>query len=656
MHSFADSHAIHSTTASTSKKNTLLKTLCLLSIFFNSHVIAQSTQANSLAELSLEQLAELPVISVSKTAKPVADAPASVFVITQKDILRSGVTSLPEALRLAPNLQVARHTASGYAITARGFNNPFANKLLVMIDGRTIYSPLYSGVFWDTQHVVLEDLERIEVVSGPGGTLWGANAVNGVVNIVSRSAADTQGAMFSLGAGEQQHNLTARYGGQLTNNGHYRVYALHSHHNDTPGSKDNILDSGWEHTKTGFRADWGSGHDTFTVQGDAYEGRIQQPDLDNIGISGFNLLARRSLELSTNSRLSFQGYFDHSERQQPGLIAQRLDTLDVELQHELQINQRHTLMWGGGYRYLKDHVDKNELVAIIPASRNMEWWNVFLQDEIVLTDRTRLTLGSKLESNPFTGHESLPSAQLAWSPNDHHLVWLSWSRAVRSPARIDRDLFSPGNPYVVNGTPQYLINGGADFVSEVAKVFELGFRSQPSPALSWSITGFYSTYDKLRTLGINYNGPGFAFQNNAEADVHGIEVWGSIQAASNWRWHGGLVWQDIDVSLKPGSIDISGDSILGSRDPRYYGLVRSSYDISAQIKLDATLRHVDELEDSQIPAYTTLDINLSWAISPRLQLSLIGHNLLESQHPEFGSRHNRGEFERTFYGKLVWGL
>lgn len=658
MHSFADTYACdnRSTTASSAKKNSLLKVLGLLSLCISAGAHAQTTHTNTLAELSLEQLAELSVISVSKTAKPIANAPASIFVITQKDIHRSGATRLPEALRLAPNLQVARLNASGYAITARGFNNPFANKLLVMIDGRTVYSPLYSGVFWDTQHVVLEDLERIEVVSGPGGTLWGANAMNGVVNIVSRSAADTQGELLSLGGSEQQRNFTARYGGQLADNGHYRIYAKHSHHNDTPGSNDMRLNSGWEHNQTGFRADWGEGHDTLTIQGDAYEGRIRQPDLENINISGVNLLARRSWEPSTRSRVSLQGYFDHSQRLQPGLITQRLNTLDVELQHEFQMNSRHTFMWGGGYRHLGDHIDKNEVVALIPANRDMQWWNIFLQDEIVLTDHTRLTLGSKLESNPFTGRESLPSAQLAWSPSNHHLVWLSLSRAVRSPARIDRDLFSPGNPYMVNGMPQYLINGGADFVSEVAKVFELGFRSQPSPALSWSITGFYSSYDKLRTLGINQRGSGFSFQNNAEADIHGVELWGSFQATPNWRWHSGVVWQEIDVALKPGSMDISGDSILASRDPRYYGLLRSSYDVSEAIKLDATLRHVDKLEHSQVPAYTTLDINLSWAVSPRLELSLIGQNLLDSQHPEFGAELSRGEFERALYGKLVWGL
>lgn len=616
------------------------------------------TGVDSLADLSLEELAAIPVISASKSAKPVSDAAASVFVITNRDIRNAGAPTLTEALRLAPNLQVARVDARNYSVTARGFNNPFQNKLLVMIDGRTVYSPLFSGVYWDAQDIVLEDVARIEVVSGAGGTLWGANAVNGVVNIVSRSSAETQGELLSVGGGPNEQHASARYGGRLVgdSNGHYRVYVKRAEHDDTRTENDISTNTGYGRTQAGFRMDWGQGAEAVTVQGDAYSGRLHQTATADIEITGANILARSGWRLSSGSTLTLQAYIDHTTRDQPNAFAQEMTTLDIELQHELALGNRQNIVWGTGYRYITDRIDNDQNFAFLPADVNMSWKNIFIQDEILLADNLKLTLGSKWEDNPYTGLEAMPGVRLGWEPDATKLVWTSLSRAVRSPSRIDRDLYAPTNPAIINGVPQYTVNGGPDFISEVAKVFEVGYRSQPVARVSWSTTAFYSEYDKLRTLELNTKGPGLVFKNMAQADTYGVEIWGSWQVFSDWRLHGGLVAQKLNVTLDPGSADFTNTTGLANGDPDYYWLVRSAYDISDRVKLNAAIRHVDEIPGFKLPPYTAVDLNIAWAVMPHVELSLLGQNLLGGGHAEFGTTPERSEYERSFFAKLVWGL
>jgi len=633
--------------------NNLISMLALVTVV-NVHA---DVPVGSLADLSLEELAALPVISVSKSAKPVSDATASVFVITNRDIHHAGATSLTEALRLAPNLQVARVDARNYSVTARGFNNPFQNKLLVMIDGRTVYSPLFSGVYWDAQDVVLEDIQRIEVVSGAGGTLWGANAVNGVVNIVSRSSAETQGELLSIGGGPNEQYLSARYGGRLVdNNGHYRVYVKRAEHDDTKTAKGTSTETGYGRTQAGFRMDWGQGADAVTVQGDVYSGRLHQAGTADIEITGANVLARSGWQLSSGSTLTLQAYIDHTTRDQPTAFAQEMTTFDIELQHELALGSRQNIVWGTGYRYITDRIENEQNFAFLPADVNMSWKNIFIQDEISVADNVKLTLGSKWEDNPYTGLEAMPGMQLGWEPDETKLVWTSLSRAVRSPSRIDRDLYSPTNPPVINGIPQYAVGGGPDFISEVAKVFEVGYRSQPVARVSWSITAFYSEYDKLRTLELNTNGPGLVFKNMAKADTYGVEMWGSWQVFSDWRLHAGLVAQKLDVSLKPGSADFTNTTGLANGDPDYYWLLRSAYDISERVKLNAAVRHVDQIPGFKLPSYTAFDMNVSWTLVPHVELSLLGQNLGGGGHAEFGNAPGRSEYEQALFAKLVWGL
>lgn len=623
------------------------------------HAAIAGAKPNSLADLSLEQLAQLPVVSVTRGATPVAEAPASIFVITQRDIRRSGATTLPESLRLAPNLQVARQDTRNYGITARGFNNRLANKMLVMVDGRIVYSPLFAGVFWGEQDVFLEDLARVEVVSGPGGTLWGANAVNGVINVVSRSAEDTQGELVSVGAGTHQRQIAARYGGALADTGgHYRVYAKHSQHDDTQRADGDPSETDWQRGLVGFRADWKEVNSTdYTLQGAAYGGTLNQYEREDAEYQGGHLLARAEQRLSDRSLVSIQTYLDHLERDMPGSHEQRLTTWDIELQHQWQANATQHLIWGGGYRFAADNL-RSETIAFIPPEREMHWVNLFAQSAIELTEQWRLTLGSKFENNPFSGWEALPSAQLAWSTDNGGLLWSSLSRAVRSPSRFNRDFYTPANPPVEDGVPQYSVSGNPHFKAEVARVAELGWRSRFGSAASYSLTGFYSHYDRLRTLEPIPDGPGIEFQNQGEATTYGVEFWGSWQPAPVWRLHAGLVVQEFDFSTKPGSQDQSQSTALAARDPSYYGQLRSSHNLGSGRELDFILRRVDRLEidDSEVPAYTELDVQFAVPISEHLQLSVVGQNLINRHHVEFGSEPSRSVYERMLFAKLVWGL
>jgi iron complex outermembrane receptor protein len=629
-----------------------LLTGLLLTAFAPVH--AALAQTRDVAELSLEELANIRITSVSKKSESLADAPASIFVITNDEIRRSGATTLPEALRLAPNLQVARVDARNYAITARGFNSPFENKLLVLIDGRTVYTPLFSGVYWDAQDVVLEDVERIEVISGPGATLWGANAVNGVINVITRTAADTQGGLVAAGAGKNEKNGAFRYGGALDNGGHYRVYGKYADNDDTRRADGAPVLTGWRRQQAGFRSDWGNGNRNFTLQGDAYSGALRQAGTQDISIGGANLVGRINTRLAGGSDLSLQAYWDYTERNQPNAFIEHLHTIDFQLQHSIKAGNAHDLVWGAGYRYAMDRVQNDKFFAFLPGSLDMYWGNVFAQDEIALRDDLRLTAGVKLENNNYTGVEFLPTLRLSWKPAANRLVWTSASRSVRTPSRIDRDFFSPTNPPVVNGVPRYALAGGPDFESEVANVLELGYRAQPSPTLSWSATVFYSRYDRLRTLEPNPAGPGLVFRNGAEGRAHGIEMWGNWQAMPAWRLSAGFVAQRINTILKPGSMDTTVATGLATSDPPNYWMLRSSHDIAHGQEVDVTIRHSGSLSTPAVPSYTSMDVRYGWKLRRDLELSVVGQNLLDRSHAEYGAAPGRSEYDRSVFVKLLW--
>src|SRR6266852_1746548 len=602
---------------------------------------AEPPRSGDIADLSIEELGNIQITSVSKHAERLADAAASIFVITGEDIRRSGATRLPEALRLAPNLEVARASASSYAISARGFNNTIDNKLLVLIDGRTVYTPLFSGVFWDAQDVMLEDVERIEVISGPGATLWGANAVNGVINVITRRSSDTQGGYAYAGSGSLERGYGARYGGALGADGSYRVYGRSFDIFNTSKANGATASDGWSKGQVGFRTDWGTAANGFTLQGDAYRGSLDQALGDDSSIAGNNLLGRWNRDLAEWGQLQVQSYFEHTERDIPGTFAERLDIFDVEFQHGLRAIGAHRLTWGGGYRYGYDHVTNSAapLLAFLPANQRMRWANVFAQDEITFEDSLRLTLRGKFENNYYAGTEFLPSARLAWKPQPQRLVWGAVSRAVRAPSRIDRDFFV--------GAPLQL-NGGPDFLSEVAKVFEVGYRAQPSPQATYSISLFHNIYDKLRSVE-PVSATSSVLGNKMEGTANGLEAWGSYQAATNWRLSAGafLLRQRLRPKLDSGDTNVS----LAGNDPAHQWLLRSSFDLPNSTELDIRLRRVGALPNPSVPAYTAADIRIAWRLQRELELSVV---FVDSGHVEFGNPATASEMSSGAYVKLKW--
>ena len=605
----------------------------------------------SLADLTLEELADLVVTSVSRRPERLADAAASVYVITSEDLRRSGVTSLPEALRLAPNLQVARINSSQYAISARGFNNATGNKLLVLVDGRTIYTPLFSGVFWDQQDLLLEDIERIEVISGPGATLWGANAVNGVINVITRPAGETQGRLVSGFAGNREHGAALRFGGAFER-GHYRVYVKATERENTRTAAGLQNSDGREHVQTGFRADWGGARDRYTLQGDFYEGTGEDPGLaagivaGRHEVTGANLLARWTRELENGGDFRLQAYLDHARREDRVLFQPDADIFDIEFQHGFPWRS-HRLLWGGGYRYGRDKVADAFLSGMRPMSEQLNWANVFVQAELRVAPRVTLTPGLKLESNEYSGTEPLPSVRLAWEPGPRRLVWAAASRAVRAPSRFDRNV-------VVPFLPGFTI-GGPNFDSEVADVLELGYRAQASRAVSYSLALFHHEWDRLRS------GTGalpLELQNKLEGPVYGVEAWATWLATPRWKLSGGFTTLRKHLRLEPGSTDrLGADNVTLANDPEFQWQLRSSADLGHRQELDVMVRRVGALPTPRVEEYTAVDVRYAWRVRSGLELSLTVQNLQERWHPEFRTSNALpAEIERSVLLGARWEL
>ena len=630
---------------------------------------AAEPDAGSLADLSLEELSNVEITSVSKRAERLSDAAASVFVITADDIRRSGVRRLSDALRLAPNLQVTQINASGYAISARGFNGAGAgsNKLLVLIDGRSVYTPLYAGVFWDAQDVMLENVERIEVVSGPGGTLWGVNAVNGVINVITRSAASTQGGLLPAGIGSRDADAAFRYGGAFGSDGHYRVYGMYFDQYHTMTESGATQNDAWHKSQAGFRIDWSGAGDSLRMSGNGYSAAEGQPlsgsgsingvalPLGNISISGANLTGRWEHALGGGSSLSLQGYYDRTDRDAPPTFSESLDIFDVQLQHSLQPIGIHAVAWGGEFRYAMDRVTNATFLAFtpprpffgfLPADVNQKWPSLFAQDEMMLRQDLRLTVGARLERNDYSGTEFLPNVRIAWKVAPEHLLWTAASRAVRAPSRLDRDTYIPT-------APPFLLAGGPDFRSEVANVYEMGYRGQPTLRLSYSVTLYHADYDHLRTAEI---GPSRAFlilSNQMQGHSTGIETWGTYQAAAAWRLSAGLSALRERLTLRPGSTDTADVIAQQGRDPTHTWMLRSSFDFPYRTEFDAILRRVSALSDPVVPGYTAIDLRAGWRARQDVELSIIGENLFSGGHAEFSDPTTRTRFGQVVFFKVV---
>ena len=625
-----------------------LLTLALLALFVPGRKAAaqgaapEDTRTASLADLTLEQLSNIVVTLVSRRNESLSDAAASVYVISSDDIRRAGVTSLPEALRLAPNLQVARADANQYAITARGFNSVLANKMLVMIDGRTVYSPLFSGVFWEAQDLLLDDIDRIEVVSGPGGTLWGINAVNGIIHVITRSGEDTRGGLAKGGVGTEDRIGALRYGGRV-GGADVRAYTQYREKENTEQEDGTELTDASDRIQAGFRADWAAESRTITIQGDAYRSRIDQP-VEQREIRGANVLGRWTKNLDDDQTLRVQAYYDYSERDQPGAINEVLGTYDIELQHGFRPAKKHNVLWGGGFRYQNDRVEnRTPALAFRPASRILRAGSVFAQNDVSLRENLILTLGLKLEYNDYTEFEYLPNVRASWKPEASRLVWAAWSRAVRAPSRVDREFVSPASP------PHIFLAGGPDFDSEVAHVYEVGYRDQITPSISFSLTGFHHDYGGLRSLEPSPAGP--VFDNGIEGRVTGVETWASYRTGQSLRLSGGFVYQDENLEVTPGYVAIGGTALLGN-DPNHWWMLRSSLTVLRDVELDAILRYVGSLPQPPVPSYAAVDARLGWTLDAQAEIAVRARNLFDEHHPEWGAPAGRPELERAVFAEI----
>jgi iron complex outermembrane receptor protein len=635
------------------------------------HADNAASSISELKQLNVEDLMNVEVTSVARHPEKILQAASAIQVITQEDIRRSGATSIPEALRLADNLQVAQKNSHDWAISARGFNTALANKLLVMIDGRTVYTPLYSGVFWDVQDYVLADIERIEVISGPGGTLWGANAVNGVINIITKSAKDTQGLYAQAGGGSRPEDLAdVRYGGALSPDTQFRFYGKYfDRGSEVLANGDSASDS-WRQGRGGFRVDSDpSTMDKLTAQGDVYEGHEDEQTGGTSNTSGENVLGRWSRRFSDTSDLSLQSYLDRTHLLNPvaplsvgalqlagaGLLQDDLTTYDVDFQHRFRIGAANAIVWGWGFRYTHDVVSNAPALAFLPPTLDRDLYSLFAQDEVALRPDLSFTVGSKLERNDYTGFEVEPNVRLSWLLNSNQALWSAISRAVRTPSRIDQDVFEAAPPHFV------LLEGGSDFTSESVVAYELGYRVQIEPQLSASVSSFFNHYNDIRSTTITPTTllP-FFFANGLEGDTYGLEFSGNYQVSDPWSLHAGYTLLKEHLHVKPGQVDIN-DALNETADPQHQFSLRSSLNLPRHTEFDAALRWVDTLHTNNgpvvgtVPSYFELDTHLAWHASERLEFALVGQNLLHNRHPEYGfPEPTRPEIERSAYGKFTW--
>jgi len=582
--------------------------------------------------LSIEELANVPVTTVSRREESLAQAPAAAYVITRQEISRSGARTLPEILRLAPNLFVAQTSANSWVITARGLSGnladqAFSNKLLVLIDGRTVYTPLFSGVYWDMQDVLPSDIDHVEVISGPGATLWGANAVNGVVNIITRRSDETQGLEVTAGAGDQERFAAVRYGASLGDAASYRIYGRAYRADDTLTSTGAEALDRWDRVQGGFRLDWSpSDRDDVSIHGDAFKGS----GVTSGSMSGGNLAARWSHATEGGANLQVQAYIDREQRGHDltGGLPLWVDTYDVDVQHEFALGARNDVVLGGGLRQAKYSLEADGGIGFVPARGALNLSNVFAQDTLTLTSSLRLILGVKLEEDPHSGWSALPNARLSWTPLPSTLLWAAASRAIRAPTPFDRDVVE-----TVGG--QVFLTGNRNFEPETVDAYEVGARLSPTGRLSLSASAYYNVYDDLRSIEITpVTFIPIFWGNRIKGHTSGLEAWGSYQATPQWRLSAAVNLLSESFQFKPGASRILGLSQVGD-DPKAQAQLKSSMDLGPAVTWDAVLRYQSRLPDPRVPAYVELDTRLAWNITPSLQVAVIGDNLLHDHHQEF---------------------
>jgi iron complex outermembrane recepter protein len=585
---------------------------------------------DELRQTSIEDLMRIDVTTVTRSPQPFGLAGAAISVITSNDIRRSGVTTIADALRLADGVHVAQSANNTWNITARGFNQSTANKLLVMVDGRTVYSPLFTGVFWNVVDYTLEDIDRIEVIRGPGATLWGANAVNGVINIITRHSADTQGLYLTTSAGNEDRALVSvRYGGN-TGGTTWRVYGKFVDRDDLTYANGTSPNDARRRGQAGFRIDGGTTTGTnWMLKGDAFHSRERYITPVRGEATELALQGRYSQPFSAESRLTLQSYYRREMRHAPGQLTHHIDIFDIDAQHAATVGRRHSIVWGGGVRVNWDDTAGTALLRFDPVSRTHSMGSVFVQDEIaVVPNRLFATVGAKYEHNSFSGGEFQPSVRARLLLAHEQVLWAAVSRAARRPSRLEDDAVA---------SLQSLV-GSDDFEAEDLIATEAGYRVQPAQDISFDATYFHHRFDDLRS--VDFRGgataPFFVLANSYEGRSHGVELSMNAQPHDFWRMHVGYTWLDTTISESPNSA-IFGPAGTPANDPNHLFNVRTAIDLPKNIDLDASLRAVGELSPTPVPAVWSLSTRIGWRPTRRLELFVTGQDLLDDSHAEWGA-------------------
>jgi len=615
-----------------------------------------------LTEMSLEELMQIEVVTVSKKSERLFDASAAIFTITEDDMAQAGIQTIPDAMRLAPGVQVGHVDANKWAISARGFNMLFANKLLVMKDGRSVYTRIFSGVCWESQDVLVSDLDRIEVIRGPGATLWGANAVNGVINIITKPASETQGGYLQLGLGTvQKKALDFRYGGRLSEKIWYRVYGKYADHGPLVFADGKETEDGWQTVHGGFRMDipWSPRnrvtviceanrvHTGQTLAPDYFDPDLQIERIDAGRVTGGHVLGRWEHTFSDDSDCAFQWFIDTYQRDDPLLVQGGYQRLDLDFQHRFALTARHQIIWGIGSRFTRDWFDNTIVVNYDPAERRYSLYNTFIQDEIrLIPDRIHLTVGTKLEWTESTRFSLQPNLRMRWSPSSRQTLWWAASRAVRTPSRSDLDvrlvkyLFAD-ETYKTWG----LLQGTPGVPVEVLYAVESGYRLSPSDHFLADLAVFYNRYDNLRTfnLGTPFTETKDATQNIyipfiAGSDRHGesagFETALEFRPFTKSRMRLAYTYFRLRLFMESGVTNYRGND-AETESPQHQATLFFSVKPIRHINLGVTCRFVDRLESLSIDRYLTADISLGWRINRMIELSLSGRNLFGGPHAEF---------------------
>jgi iron complex outermembrane receptor protein len=636
-----------------------------------------------LTEMSLEELLTIKVTSVARKEQRLSRTAAAVYVITGEDIRRSGALSIPEALRMAPGLQVARIDSNKWAITSRGFNGLYANKLLVLLDGRTIYTPTFSGVYWDMHDVVLDDIDRIEVIRGPGAVMWGSNAVNGVINIITKAPSETQGTLVTSGTGNQESGFgSVRYGSKIGEHAYYRAYTKYSQRDSEARPSGGAAADDWHTLHGGFRLDWDGGkRDFITIQGSAVNGHAGQTQQlaslqppfsrtvdDQLDLSGGHLLGRWSRKVSDTSDMALQVYYDSLDRKQ---IAnrERRDTVDIDFHYRSALTSRSELSWGGGYRFTTDQIDGTFIVFYEPPSRQDNLYSGFLQHEwIAVKDRLVVTTGARLEHNSYTGVEVQPNVRLLWTPDERHTGWASVARAVRSPSRTNHNIGISTAVFPGERLPSVLtILGDDEFESENLLAYEAGYRWEAPKRLSLDVATFFNSYDDLVTSEPGRPFPRIGasppylvipvrFSNQMNGETYGVEATASKRILEGWKLSGSYSWLEMQLHADRSSLDSRAEGPEGE-SPQHQFQLRSYLNLPWKMQFDSSFQYVSSLPALTIPDYSRLDARIGWQPSTRWRASWGLQNILDDRHAEFLGRSGGFplvEIRRSVYCKLTW--